>query len=158
MAIALTIVCVFTEINIDILVKANGLYAFVVIYNVIYGFTWGPVPWLLPAEIFPLRSRAKGMALATCSNWMFNFVIGMSSPSAFAGISGYYYIVIAGFCLISTALVYFFYPETANHTLEEIAVAFGDKAFAVDDDEIIHSAHLSDERKVSVSHEGAGRV
>jgi hypothetical protein len=35
------------------------------LYNIVYGITWGPMPWLLPAEIFPLRSRSKGMALAT---------------------------------------------------------------------------------------------
>ncbi|CAI0647772.1 unnamed protein product [Colletotrichum noveboracense] len=90
MAIALSIVCAFTEAHIpDINVRANGIYAFVVIYNAIYGFTWGPMPWLLPAEIFPLRARSKGMALATCSNWVFNFAIGMSAPDAFAGIGGY---------------------------------------------------------------------
>ncbi|KAF4806263.1 Major facilitator-type transporter ecdD [Colletotrichum siamense] len=143
MAIALSIVCAFTEAHIpDINVRANGIYAFVVIYNAIYGFTWGPMPWLLPAEIFPLRARSKGMALATCSNWVFNFAIGMSAPDAFAGIGGYYYVIIAGFCLISVALAKFYYVETANHTLEEIAIAFGDKAFVDDDETVVGAAHL----------------
>ncbi len=143
MAIALAIMCAFTEATLEIQTQANGIYAFVVIYNAIYGFTWGPMPWLLPAEIFPLRSRSKGMALATCSNWIFNFIIAMSSPDAFAGIGGYYYIIISGFCLFSTGLAYFYYVETANHTLEEIAIAFGDKAFVENDDEIIAAARLS---------------
>ncbi|KAH6869697.1 putative MFS sugar transporter [Thelonectria olida] len=143
MAIALCIVCAFTEATIpNINTRAHGIYAFIVIYNAIYGFTWGPVPWLLPAEIFPLRARSKGMALATCSNWLFNFAIGMSAPDAFAGIGGYYYVIIAGFCLFSVALVYFYYVETANHTLEEIALAFGDKAFAADDEIVVGAAHL----------------
>ena len=43
----------------------TGQYAFIMLYNVVYGITWGPMPWLLPAEIFPLHSRSKGMALAT---------------------------------------------------------------------------------------------
>lgn len=68
----------------------------------------------------------------------------MSSPDAFAGIGGYYYVVIAGFCLSSAALAYWYYVETANHTLEEIAVAFGDKAFASNDDEVVAIAHLTD--------------
>jgi hypothetical protein len=72
----------------------------------------------------------------------------MSSPDAFAGIHGYYYIIIAGFCLTSVALAKFYYVETANHTLEEVAVAFGDKAFAHEDEQIMASAHLSE--KVSV--------
>ncbi|KAF7507626.1 hypothetical protein GJ744_010296 [Endocarpon pusillum] len=143
MAIAMGIMCAFNEAELDVQTRANGIYAFVVLYNVTYGFTWGPMPWLLPAEVFPLRSRSKGMALATCSNWVFNFIIGMSSPDAFAGIHGYYYVIISGFCLFSTGLVYFYYVETANHTLEEIAIAFGDKAFVENDDEIIASARLS---------------
>jgi hypothetical protein len=94
---------------------------------------------LCTAEIFPLRGRSKGMALATTSNCIFNFIIGMASPNAFAGIEGYFYLVIAGFCL-------FYYVETANHTLEEIAIAFGDKAFADGDEEVLDVVTASDEK------------
>lgn len=142
MAIMLAIVCLFNQADLNITVKANGQYAFVMLYNIVYGFTWGPMPWLLPAEIFPLRGRAKGMALATTSNWIFNFIIGMVSPDAFAGIQGYFYLVIGGFCLFSAGLAYFYYVETAGHTLEEIATAFGDKAFVDDDEEVKASAHM----------------
>ncbi|CAG8938923.1 unnamed protein product [Penicillium salamii] len=141
MAVLLAIVCVFTQLDLDIQVKANGQYAFVMLYNILYGFTWGPMPWLLPAEIFPLRGRSKGMALATTSNWVFNFIIGMVSPDAFAGIHGYFYVVIAGFCLSSAILVHFYFVETAHHSLEEIAVAFGDKAFADCDVEVMEEAN-----------------
>ncbi|MBE3041194.1 MFS transporter [Candidatus Bathyarchaeota archaeon] len=148
MAIALCIVCAFTEATIpDTNARANGIFAFVIIYNAIYGFTWGPIPWLLPAEVFPLRARSKGMALATCSNWIFNFVIGMSAPDAFAGIGGYYYVIIAGFCLASVALAYFYYVETSGHSLEEIAIAFGDKAFAADDEDVVAVARLGGEKQ-----------
>ena len=146
MAVLLAIVCVFTEINVDVQVKANGQYAFVMLYNILYGFTWGPMPWLLPAEIFPLRGRSKGMALATTSNWVFNFIIGMVSPDAFAGIHGYFYLVIAGFCLSSAILVHFYYVETAHCSLEEIAVAFGDKAFADSDAEVMEMADAKSEQ------------
>ena len=90
------------------------------------------------------------MALATASNWIFNFIIGMVSPDAFAGIHGYFYLVIAGFCLFSAGLAYFYYVETAGHTLEEIAVAFGDKAFLSSDEEIMANAELRKGSYVSV--------
>ncbi|KAF2796338.1 general substrate transporter [Melanomma pulvis-pyrius CBS 109.77] len=147
MAVLLAVVCAFTEANMATNTKANGQYAFVMLYNIVYGFTWGPMPWLLPAEIFPLRGRSKGMALATTSNWIFNFIIGMVSPDAFAGIGGYFYLVIAGFCLFSAGLAHFYYVETAGCTLEEIAVAFGDKAFADSDEEIIETASIGNEKK-----------
>lgn len=147
MTILLAIVCAFTEANLEVNTKANGQYAFVMLYNIVYGFTWGPMPWLLPAEIFPLRGRSKGMALATTSNWIFNFIIGMVSPDAFAGIGGYFYLVIAGFCLFSAGLAHFYYVETADCTLEEIAVAFGDKAFADSDEEIMETASIGNEKR-----------
>ncbi|THZ97952.1 general substrate transporter [Aureobasidium pullulans] len=140
MAVLLGIVCAFTEADLGVQTRANGQYAFVMLYNIVYGFTWGPMPWLLPAEIFPLRSRSKGMALATFSNWIFNFIIGMVSPDAFDGIHGYFYVVIGGFCLFSAGLAYSYYVETAGHSLEEIAVAFGDKAFVHNDEEVMAQA------------------
>lgn len=44
MAILLAIVCAFTQANIDIDNKANGQYAFFMLYNIFYGFTWWPMP------------------------------------------------------------------------------------------------------------------
>lgn len=35
---------------------------------------WGPMIWTIQAELFPSRYRAKGMALSTASNWLWNFV------------------------------------------------------------------------------------
>ncbi|RAL14771.1 uncharacterized protein BO97DRAFT_412077 [Aspergillus homomorphus CBS 101889] len=53
MAVLSSIVCAFTEANLDIHTRADGQYAFVMLYNIVYGFTRGPMLWLLPAEIFP---------------------------------------------------------------------------------------------------------
>ena len=50
MAVLLGIVCAFQEANMPITTRANGQYAFIMLYNIVYGFTWGPMPWLLPGE------------------------------------------------------------------------------------------------------------
>jgi len=89
------------------------------------------------------------LRILQASNWIFNFIIGMVSPDAFAGIHGYFYVIIAGFCLFSAGLAYFYYVETAGHTLEEIAVAFGDQAFVSGNDEVMLTADL----KGSIHHE-----
>ena len=54
--------------------------AFLLFYMLSFGASWGPVPWAMPSEIFPSSLRAKGVALATCSNWLNNFIIGLITP------------------------------------------------------------------------------
>jgi len=78
----------------------------------------------------------------------------MVAPDAFAGIHGYFYIVIAAFCLFSAGLAHFYYVETAGHTLEEIAIAFGDQAFADGDATVMDIVDLkgpnSEKRRASM--------
>ena len=78
----------------------------------------------------------------------------MVAPDAFAGIHGYFYIVIAAFCLFSAGLAHFYYVETAGHTLGEIAIAFGDQAFADGDVDVVGIVDLngpnSEKRRASM--------
>jgi Sugar (and other) transporter len=108
--------------------------------------SWGPTPWLLGAEIFPLRARAKGMALSTVSNWTSNFVIAFITPPLFKAISGGYYFVLLGFCIISGIVVFFLYPETAHVTLEQLSQVFGDAAPNLERAETLTPLHLGVER------------
>jgi len=55
-------------------------------------------------------------------------------------------LVIAGFCLFSAGLAHFYYVETAGHSLEEIAIAFGDKAFADSDAEVLDTMTADTEK------------
>lgn len=42
--------------------------AFLLVYMLAFGASWGPVPWAMPSEIFPSSLRAKGVAISTCSS------------------------------------------------------------------------------------------
>lgn len=53
--------------------------AFLLFFMLTFGATWGPIPWAMPAEIFPSSLRAKGCAFGTMSNWGNNFII-VSDP------------------------------------------------------------------------------
>lgn len=50
------------------------------IYIGFFGATWLPLPWLYPAEINPLKTRARANALSTTQNWLWNFFIVMITP------------------------------------------------------------------------------
>jgi hypothetical protein len=59
---------------------------------------------------------------------MSNFVIAFITPPLFKALSGGYYFVLLGFCIISGIVVFFVYPETAHVTLEQLSKVFGDAA------------------------------
>lgn len=48
--------------------------AFICIYIFFFASTWGPGAWVIIGEIFPLPIRARGVALSTSSNWLWNCV------------------------------------------------------------------------------------
>ena len=74
----------------------------------------------LIAELFPSRYRAKGMAIATASNWTWNFLLAFFTPFIISAIDFRYGYVFAGCNLAGGLLVYFFVIEGQGRTLEEI--------------------------------------
>ncbi|KAI1340778.1 general substrate transporter [Xylariaceae sp. FL0016] len=107
---------------------AVGLFT----YIAFFGATWLPLPWLYPAEVNPLKTRAKANATSTVSNWIWNFFIVMITPVLIdnTGPSGWgTYLFFAILNATFFPIIYFLYPETAGRTLEEIDVIFA-KGFA----------------------------
>ncbi|RFU27239.1 hypothetical protein B7463_g9110, partial [Scytalidium lignicola] len=108
---------------------------FVWIYCCNFGYSWGPVAWIVVAEVFPLSMRAKGVSLGGSSNWLNNFAVGMST-SPFISASQYGAFIFFG-CIttIGVFYVYFFVPETKGRTLEEMDELFGSTGIAAADEE-----------------------
>jgi hypothetical protein len=65
-------------------------------------------------------------SLSTCSNWLFNFIIGLITPPLVESTGYGAYVFFAVFCLLSLVWVYWFVPETAGKTLEEMDHVFKD--------------------------------
>ncbi|KAF2639059.1 general substrate transporter [Massarina eburnea CBS 473.64] len=99
---------------------AVGLFT----YIGFFGATWLPLPWLYPAEVNPLKTRAKANAVSTCSNWLFNFTIVMITPVMLANIGWGTYLVFACINAGFFPVIYIFYPETKMRSLEEIDIIF----------------------------------
>ncbi|KAI8944554.1 general substrate transporter [Xylaria longipes] len=102
---------------------AVGLFT----YIAFFGATWLPLPWLYPAEINPLKTRAKATASSTVSNWLWNFFIVMITPVLVSntGTHGWgTYLFFAILNAIFFPIIYFLYPETSGRSLEEIDVIF----------------------------------
>ncbi|KAK0547839.1 hypothetical protein OC844_007101 [Tilletia horrida] len=89
-------------------------------------FSWGflGLTWLYPGEVTSIRIRAPASAIATSSNWIFNFLIVMVTPPAFENIQYKTYIIFAVLNLTFIPMIYAFFPETKRRSLEELDVLF----------------------------------
>ena len=68
---------------------------FLFVFNTFFAIGWLGMTWLYPAELVPLKIRAPANALATSSNWIFNFMVVMITPVAFENIGYQTYIIFA---------------------------------------------------------------
>lgn len=89
-----------------------------------FAITMGPVSWTYPAEIFPMKVRAKAVALSTATNWLFNFALAWAVPPGLSTIAWKTYFVFATFNFAAAIHFVFCFPETAQRTLEEIEEVF----------------------------------
>ncbi|KAI1129348.1 hexose transporter [Nemania abortiva] len=96
------------------------LIVFAAIFVLGYATTWGPMVWTLIAEIYPSKYRARSMALATASNWTWNFLIAFFTPFITKDIDFRYGYVFAATNVVGGLIVYFFCMEGQGRTLEEI--------------------------------------
>ncbi|KAF1815626.1 putative transporter [Eremomyces bilateralis CBS 781.70] len=103
---------------------AKAIIACSYLFVASYAPTWGPVSWIYPPELFPLRVRGKAVALSTSANWAFNFALAWFVPPAFVNITWRVYIIFGVFCLAMFFHVFFLFPETAGKTLEQVVDIF----------------------------------
>ncbi|KAI8375070.1 general substrate transporter [Choanephora cucurbitarum] len=104
----------------------NTIIAFLYISVGTFAFSWGSVSYVYPAEIFNMRTRAKGLALTYGLNWSFSILITYCVPLFIAQTtSGVYFFFGACCCICFVGCC--FIPETKGKTLEQMEYVFGAK-------------------------------
>ncbi|OKP13867.1 Sugar transporter STL1 [Penicillium subrubescens] len=107
---------------------ASASVAFFFLFMLIFGASVNCIPWVYGPEILPLHVRAKGQAIGISANWLWNFFVVMITPTLIENLAWKGYLIFMCLNLAFVPIVYFFYPETANLTLEEIDFLFTDRA------------------------------
>lgn len=77
------------------------------IYDVNFSYSWAPIGWVLPPEIYNLGNRSKAMSLTTSSTWMCNFIIGLVTPDMIESIGYDTYLFFVVFALIAFTFTWF---------------------------------------------------
>lgn len=100
---------------------ASLVLASIMLYVASYAIGLGNVPWM-QSELFALDVRSLGSGLATATNWLANFVIGLTFlPLMDALTPSWTFALYAVVCLIGFLLVRACYPETSGLSLEAAA-------------------------------------
>ena len=99
------------------------------LYAACFMFSWGPICWVLIAEIFPNTIRGKAVAIAVAFQWIFNFIVSSSFVPMFnmhlteGDDFGHWftYGLYGILCIVAAIFVWKLVPETRRKTLEEMA-------------------------------------
>ncbi|KMU83014.1 high-affinity glucose transporter RGT2 [Coccidioides immitis H538.4] len=102
----------------------RAMIAFICIYIFFFASTWGPGAWVVIGEIFPLPIRARGVGLATASNWLWNCIIAVITPylvySDKANLGPKVFFLWGSLCVMCFIYAYLLVPETKGLTLEQV--------------------------------------
>lgn len=104
-----------------------GALIFMLGYVACFAMSWGPVTWVLLAEIFPNQIRGRAMAVAVAAQWISNYIISWTFPmmdkSSFLIEKfnhGFAYWIYGVMGILAAWFMWKVVPETKNKTLEEM--------------------------------------
>ncbi|KAL2829409.1 general substrate transporter [Aspergillus cavernicola] len=102
----------------------TAVIPFLFIFYAFYDIAYTPLLIAYPAEIWPYMFRSRGLAVTILSSQAAVLLNVFVNPIALDAIAWKYYIVFVIVLSLLILTVWFFYPETKGHTLEEMAVIF----------------------------------
>ncbi len=91
------------------------------VYSASFMFSWGPICWVLIAEVFPNTIRGGAVAIAVAFQWIFNWIVSTSFVPM-ANSLGYWftYGLYGVICVVAAIFVWKLVPETKGKTLEDM--------------------------------------
>lgn len=101
----------------------------IMVYSASFMFSWGPICWVLIAEIFPNTIRGAVVAIAVAFQWIFNFIVSSTFVPMYnmsVGDMGdkfghmFAYALYGIICVIAAIFVWKLVPETKGKTLEDM--------------------------------------
>lgn len=116
------------------------------IYVSAFAWSWGPLGWLVPSEIFPLEIRSAGQSINVSVNLLFTFIIAQAFLAMLCHMKFGLFLYFGGFVLIMSIFIYMFLPETKNIPIEEMGMVWRQHWFwknYVEHDDIAQDVELS---------------
>ncbi|KAH9706318.1 hypothetical protein KPL70_012166 [Citrus sinensis] len=93
---------------------------FICIYVAGFAWSWGPLGWLVPSEIFPLEIRSAAQSVNVSVNMLFTFLVAQVFLNMLCHLKFGLFLFFAFFVLVMSFFIYFFLPETKGIPIEEM--------------------------------------
>ncbi|XP_028777984.1 sugar carrier protein C [Neltuma alba] len=93
---------------------------FICIYVAGFAWSWGPLGWLVPSEIFPLEIRSAAQSVNVSVNMLFTFFVAQVFLTMLCHMKFGLFIFFAFFVLVMSIFIYYFLPETKGIPIEEM--------------------------------------
>lgn len=103
---------------------AGCIVLFICAYVAGFAWSWGPLGWLVPSEIFPLEIRSAGQSINVSVNMFFTFIIGQAFLTLLCRMKFGLFYFFGGWVLIMTTFIALFLPETKNVPIEEMILVW----------------------------------
>ncbi len=125
MAIGAFGVCISNIIEVAPIIPVISI----MVYSASFMFSWGPICWVLIAEIFPNTIRSQAVAIAVAFQWIFNFIVSSTFVPMYNMSLGdmgdkfghmFVYALYGVICIIAAWFVAALVPETKGKTLEDM--------------------------------------
>ncbi|XP_051209066.1 sugar transport protein MST5 [Lolium perenne] len=116
------------------------LVIFICLYVAGFAWSWGPLGWLVPSEVFSLEIRSAGQSIAVCVNMTLTFIIGQAFLTMLCHLKFGLFYFFAAWMVIMTTFIALFLPETKGVPIDEMS--------------LIWSRHWFWKKYVPAGHEG----
>ena len=101
----------------------------IMVYSASFMFSWGPICWVLIAEVFPNTIRGQAVAVAVAFQWISNFIVSSTFVPMFnmhlteGDDFGpwFTYGLYGVICVVASLFVWRLVPETKGKTLEDMS-------------------------------------
>ncbi|XP_028804682.1 sugar transport protein 5 [Neltuma alba] len=127
--------------------KGNTISVLVLLclYAAGFGWSWGPLSWLIPSEIFPMKIRTTGQSISIAVNFLTIFVLSQTFMTMLCHFQYGAFLFYAGWIAVMTIFIALFLPETKGIPLEAMYAVWGKHWFwrrFVVKDEVHHNNNL----------------
>lgn len=108
---------------------ANCVVGFICAFVAGFAWSWGPLGWLVPSEIFPLEIRSACQSINVSVNMLFTFLIAQAFLTMLCHMKYFLFFFFAGWVLIMTIFIIAFLPETKGIPIEEMILVWREHWF-----------------------------